>query len=137
MNLSKTTAALAMVALVGVTGACGGNSSSSTASAGAPSDTSKSSFCSTLTGLPQNSTPKQVSDTLGKLGTPNDIASDARHGFEVFVAGLAKLPDKAKASDVTKMEKGLSATDQKDLQSFIAYLGTECASPSSSPSPSN
>ena len=140
MNLSKTTAALALVALVGVTGACGGNSSSSPASEGAPADTSKASFCTTLTGLTQDSTPKEVSDALNKLGTPSDITSDARHGFEVFAAGLAKLPDDAKGADVTKMEKGLSADDQKDLQAFITYLQKECApsaSASSSPSPSS
>jgi hypothetical protein len=140
MNLSKTTAALAMVALVGVTGACGGNSSSSTASAGSPSAASKTTFCSTFTSLSNNTTPKDASTKLGAVGTPSDITTEARHGFDVLIANLAKLPDNAKSSDFTAMQKGLSTTDQTDVAAFGVYLQKECApttSSSTSPSPSS
>ena len=139
MNLSKTTAALALVTVVGVTGGCGGNSSS--ASAGAPSDASQSTFCSGIGGMAAGTTPKQAATKMEGVGTPSNASSSERHGFDVLVANLKKLPDNAKSTDLSAMEKSLSSTDQKDVLAFLQYFQKECAnqlsSGASSPSPSN
>jgi hypothetical protein len=116
MLVKKTLAAAGLLAMTGVVAACGGGSSSSPAApAGAvvaPSGASTSDFCGTFQNM------------------------DARHGFEVLVDHLETLPDNAKSSDLTAMEKGLSATDQKDVLAFTTYLAQACVPSASSSSPS-
>jgi hypothetical protein len=137
MFVKKTLAAAGLLAMTGVVAACGGGGSSSAASgaAGAPTTASVSDFCATFQNMASSTTPKQAADKLKSVGTPSGIASDARHGFEVLVDHLEALPDTTKASDLTAMEKNLSATDQKDVLAFTTYLTTACV-PSGSSTPS-
>jgi hypothetical protein len=138
MFVKKTLAAAGLLAMTGAVAACGGGSSSSPAATGAataPTGASTSDFCGTFQNMANSTTPKQAADKLQVVGTPSDIAADARHGFEVLVDHLETLPDNAKSSDLTAMEKGLSATDQKDVLAFTTYLAKACV-PSTSSTPS-
>jgi hypothetical protein len=136
MLVKKTLAAAGLLAMTGVVAACGGSSSSAapTGAAGAPSGASTSDFCGTFQNMANSTTPKQAADKLQAVGTPGGIAADARHGFEVLVDHLETLPDNAKSADLTAMEKGLSATDQKDVLAFTTYLTKACVPDTSSPS---
>lgn len=139
MFVKKTLAAAGLLAMTGAVAACGGGSSSSPAApagaAGAPTGASTSDFCGTFQNMANSTTPKQAADKLQAVGTPSGIAADARHGFEVLVDHLETLPDNAKSSDLTAMEKGLSATDQKDVVAFTTYLAQACV-PSTDSTPS-
>jgi len=133
---AKTLAAAGMLVLTGGLAACGNSSSGSDAgSSAAPTDASKASFCATFTELGADVTPKEAADKLGSVGTPSGIDSGARHGFEVLLDHLRRLPDNAKEADLTAMARGLKASDQADVVSFLKYYGDECQDlPSDSPS---
>ncbi len=138
MFVKKTLAAAGLLAVTGAVAACGGGSSSAPAAsgaAGAPSGATTTEFCGTFQKMANSTTPKQAADQLLAVGTPSGIAADARHGFEVLVDHLETLPDNAKSADLTAMEKGLSATDQKDVLAFTTYLAQACV-PSTDSSPS-
>ncbi len=139
MNTLKAASAAALLVVLGGVSACGSNSSSGSAgSADGPTDADKASFCATFAQLSNSTTPKDASAAFKKVGTPSDITSDARHGYEVLVEHLATLPDNAKSSDFAAMQKSLSAADLKDVTSFVTYLTAECtpSSGSSSSAPS-
>jgi hypothetical protein len=138
MNTLKAASAAALLVVLGGVSACGSNSSSgASSSAGGPTDADQASFCSTFAKLSDSTTPKDAAAAFTKVGTPKDITSDARHGYEVLVAHLATMPDNAKSADFAAMQKSLSAADLKDVTSFVTYLTSECtpsASSSSAPS---
>jgi hypothetical protein len=136
MLVKKMLAAAGLLTLVGGVAACGGSSSSATGAAGAPTGVSTSDFCATFTNLSSATTPKQLADKLQSVGTPSDIATNERHGFEILVDKLETLPDDAKASDLSSMEQGLSATDLADVTAFTTYLTTACV-PSAGSTPSS
>jgi hypothetical protein len=132
----KTLAAAGLLVLTGAVAACGGGSSSTaaTGAATAPTGAATTDFCSTFQNISNDSTPKQAADKLQAVGTPSDIATDARHGFEVLVDHLETMPDTSKSKDLLAMEQGLSATDQKDVLAFTTYLTKACVPDTSSPS---
>jgi hypothetical protein len=135
----KTLAAAGLLVMTGALAACGGGSSSTaaTGAATAPTGATTTDFCSTFQNLASDSTPKQAADKLQAIGTPSDIAADARHGFEVLVDHLETMPDTSKSKDLLAMEQGLSATDQKDVLAFTTYLTKACVPDTSSPSGSS
>jgi hypothetical protein len=129
MHLKRTTIAAGGLLLAGALAACGGGSSSSTASgaAGSPTDASKSDFCGSFQTLSSKSTPAEVAAQLEKVGTPSDIDSSARSGFETFLAKVEKLPDNAGAKQLDQLQSSLSTQDQKDVLAFLSYTQKECA----------
>jgi hypothetical protein len=135
MDVKKTLALAGLLTLMGGVAACGGGSSSAaTGTADGPTDASKTAFCATLSSLGNTSTPKDLADAFQKIGTPSDIDSSSRHGFEILVEHLSALPDTAKASDLQAMEKSLSTADQADVLAFGTYLAKECVPTGSLPS---
>lgn len=124
MRSARILPAAGLLVLTGGLAACGNGSPS--ASGGAPTDASKSSFCGSFDKLTAHVSPKQAADTLARVGTPGDIGSDARHGFEVLLERLRKLPEHADKGDITQMAKGLTGTDQADVTAFISYYASEC-----------
>ena len=100
--------------------ACGGSSSSGSSAA------SKADFCRTFDRLGSGATPAHAADQLSAVGTPGDIGTTARHGFEVLVAHLRDLPAGTRPSQITHMGQGLSASDSADLRAFITYYASEC-----------
>jgi hypothetical protein len=135
MYTLKAASAAALLVVVASASACGSNSSSgSAANADGPTDADKASFCATFAKLSDTTTPKDASDAFKKVGTPQDITSDARHGYEVLVEHLATMPDNAKSADFAAMQKSLSAADLKDVTSFVTYLTATCAPSSGSSS---
>jgi hypothetical protein len=146
MNVKNAMAAAGMLALLGATAACGSNTSSTagtdagtggnaTGAAAAPKAATTDAFCKTLTSLGAETTPSQGAQELEAVGTPSDTSTSERHGFEVFVDGVATLPDNATSKDFGKMEKAFSTADAADVQAFVSYVGKECA-PATSSSPS-
>jgi hypothetical protein len=114
---------------------CGGLAGCGHGSSDSPTGASKAAFCRTFTELGPETTPKEAAERLSKVGTPKGIDSGARHGFDVLVAHLRRLPDNAKDSDLTRMAQGLKPSDQKDVISFLTFYGDECGGiPSDSPS---
>ena len=138
MDVKRTLVVAGLLTLMGGVSACGGGSSSAAAgSADGPTDASKTDFCATLSNLGEDTTPKGLAAAFKKVGTPSDIDDSSRHGYEVLVDHLATMADDTTGSDLTAMEKDLSASDQADVGAFTAYLAKECvptADPSSSPS---
>jgi|1186.fasta_scaffold81373_3 hypothetical protein len=140
MLTTKVAAAAALLVVLGGTAACGSSdSSSSSGAAGAPTDASKSEFCSTISAVTDSTTPHQLADAFQKVGTPSDIDDGSRHGFEVLVDAIAALPDETKSSDLTAaaVTKDMSAADKKDFAAFGAYLAHECVPAGTPTAPSS
>ena len=116
-------AAMAMVPVVGL-GACGSPSSSSPSAAA--STASKADFCRTFEHLGPDSSPPQAADELSRVGTPGDIDTDARHGFEVLVDHLRRLPEGRQAGRIGQLVRDLNAEDAADVRAFITYYAKEC-----------
>ncbi|MGC4113045.1 MAG: hypothetical protein QM747_22030 [Nocardioides sp.] len=104
--------------------ACGGGSSGSSGTP--PTDADKAAFCKAFTDLGADTTPTEAADKLSQVGTPSDIGSAERHGFEVLVAHLRTLPDNANDQAFTRMSDGLDDADQADLKGFLTYIADEC-----------
>ena len=137
MLTTKVAAAAALLVVLGGTAACGSSdSSSSSAGAGAPTDASKSDFCSTVSSVTDQTTPHELAASFQKIGTPSGIDDSSRHGFELLVDAIAALPDDTKSSDLTAaaVTKDMSDADKKDFAAFGAYLTQECVPVSSVPS---
>lgn len=129
MRNRKTLVAAGVLVLSAGLAGCGNGSSDS------PTGASKAAFCKIFTELGPDTTPKEAAERLSEVGTPKGIDSGARHGFDVLVAHLRRLPDDAKDSDLTRMAQGLKPGDQKDVVSFLKFYGDECGgAPSASPS---
>jgi hypothetical protein len=129
MQLKRTTIAAGTLLLAGALAACGSGSSSATATgaAGSPTDATQGDFCGSFQTLSAKSTPADVAAQLGKVGTPKDIDSSARHGFEVFLDKIKGLPDNAGSKALDNMQSSLSTADQKDVLAFLTYTQKECA----------
>lgn len=125
MFTTKVASAAALLVVLSGAAACG-SSSSSSASAGSdiPTDAAKPTFCTTLKNL---KTPRSAVDALTKLGTPSDIDTASRRGFEVLLEQFKALPAHPQPSDLTGLEQKLSKSDQKNVESFGAYVAKECA----------
>jgi hypothetical protein len=126
MQHAKMPALAGLVLLAGGLAACGGSPSSAGSGADAPDDASTSSFCSSLATLTGTLSPRRAAETLGRVGTPSDIGSSARHGFEVLLGRLRELPPHANKGDITQMARGLRPADQQDVAAFLTYYRGEC-----------
>ena len=122
MKKALLTASLMLV--VTTTAACGGGSGGWSDSA--PTDASKKEFCAVITGADNNITGKDLAKQLDKVGTPKTVSKDERKGFEVFVKKIGALGSKPSDSELSQMEKDLSADDLKAVTAFITYVSTEC-----------
>jgi hypothetical protein len=109
----------AIVLAAGLSG-CGGSSSS-----GYPTSASRAQFCDIFTGS-RRIDPPVTAEKLARVGTPGDISAAQRHGFEVLVEHLGKLPSTSTDSDLTVMVRDLSPGDGQDLQAFLGYMNQEC-----------
>jgi hypothetical protein len=116
-------AAMAMV-LAGELTACG--SSSSSPSTSAASTASKADFCRTFDHLGPETSPPKAADQLNRVGTPADMDSGARHGFEVLVDHLRHLPARSHAGRIAQLVRDLNPQDAADLRAFITYYAREC-----------
>lgn len=126
MFTTKAAVAAALLVVLGGTAACGSSDSSSSASDNGPTDADKTTFCDTFQKLSDSTTPKEAAASFEKVGTPSDIAADARHGYEVLVTHLGAMPDGASSGDLEKMQKALSTADQQDVFAFVTYVTKEC-----------
>ena len=135
MRIALVAASLVLVA--GGAVGCGGGGDKGDS---APTNASKSDFCSSIatffkdeaavdTSTDTKTQIKKAKDEiekLSKVGTPSGMPSDARKGYETFINAIEKVDDNASKSDLENFDKKLSATDQKNLTAFITYVGTEC-----------
>jgi hypothetical protein len=124
MHHPRTPRLVTLVLVAGGLAACG--NSSTGPGAHAPDDAARSAFCGSWARLTGHLSPQRTADTLGKVGTPGDIGSRARHGFEVLLARLHDLPEHAHKGDITQMARGLHGTEQQDVAAFLAYYAREC-----------
>ena len=108
--------------------ACGGSSSSGTSAA------SKEDFCRTFDRLGSGAAHAHAADELRAVGTPDDIGTTARHGFEVLIDHLRDLPAGTQPRQVTQMVQGLSAGDAAAVRAFITYYASECQGVPADPS---
>jgi hypothetical protein len=108
------------VVLAAALSGCGGASSS-----GYPTSASKTQFCDIFT-TSKRIDPPVTAEKLAQVGTPSGISGAQRHGFEVLVQQLRRLPSKSKDSDLTVMVRNLKPADGQDLQSFLGYMNQEC-----------
>ncbi len=105
-NRPRIAALLVPAAAAVLLAGCGGPDGSS-----APKDASVQDFCKVVNGL-DTSDPKGFAEDLAETGTPKDIPSEARRGFEIMVDNAA--------------EKSISDGDQKKVSTFVAYFTTTC-----------
>jgi hypothetical protein len=112
-------AAMAM-ALAGGLAACSSSSSSS------PSAASKADFCRTFEHLGPDMSPPRAAHQLERVGTPGDIDSHARRGFEVLVDHLRHLPEGSHAGRIAQLMRDLHPDDAADVRDFITYYAKEC-----------
>jgi hypothetical protein len=117
---AKLMVAAMAVVLAGGLAACGNDTPSSSSSA------SKADFCRTFDRLGSDTSPEHAADELSRVGTPSDIGSSARRGFDVLLDDLRNLPPGAKPGEITQMVKDLPAQDATDVRDFITYYGAEC-----------
>jgi hypothetical protein len=118
MPEARILVAAASILLAGGLTACGSDASSSS--------TSMAHFCRSFDTLTSGTTPRQAADRFGEVGTPDDMDSSARHGLEVLVDHLRKLPDQTKPADVTSMVRNLHTQDAEDVRAFITYYAHQC-----------
>jgi hypothetical protein len=117
---AKVLVAAVAVVLAGGLVACGRDTPASSSSA------STADFCRTFNQLASETSPQQAADELSRVGTPSDIGSSARRGFDVLLDHLRDLPPGAKPGEITQMVKDLHAQDATDVRDFITYYGDEC-----------
>ena len=117
----RSPALAGLLLLAGGLDACGGSPGSD-----APDDASRSSFCRSWGELDGKVSPRQAAGTLERVGTPSDIGSSARHGFEVLLSHLRGLPQHAHRGDITQMARGLEGPDQQDVAAFVTYYAGTC-----------
>jgi hypothetical protein len=116
----------AAMALAGGLAACGNRSSDSASTA------SRAQFCRAFEQLGSNVNPQHAADELSAVGTPADISSSARHGFDVLVAHLRDLPTNGRPGNVSTMVRNLHTQDAAAVRAFVTYYAGECeGSPSS------
>jgi len=116
-------AAMATVLAGGLAG-CG--SSSSATSNAVASTASKADFCRTFENLGPDPSPPKAAERLSRVGTPGDMDSGARHGFEVLVDRLRHLPQGSHAGRIAQLVRDLKPEDAADLRAFITYYAKEC-----------
>lgn len=136
-TMKRSALALSAAALMALSlSACGGGAS------GAPKDASQQSFCdswnSADSSIDDNASAgdqadqaHKVADNLKKVGTPSDMSSDARKGFEVFVDWLGDVS----SSDVKKLnetsddpsDSPFSGDDESKVEAFLTYTATKCS----------
>ena len=126
MQNPRTPALAVLVLLAGGLGACGGSHGSAAPGSDAPDDASRSSFCGSWAALGGKVSLGHAADTLERVGTPSDIGSNERHGFEVLLGHLRELPQHAHRGDITQMARGLTGTDQQDVAAFVTYYAATC-----------
>ena len=112
------TAPLTLLMALGLA-ACGDASSSG-------SSASQADFCRSFEKLGSDTTPGHAADELSRVGTPSDIGSSARHGFELLVSHLRELPDRSSPGGITKMVQDMNDQDAADVRDFITYYASEC-----------
>jgi hypothetical protein len=85
-------------------------------------------------------TIKKAAARLDDLGTPGDMPSDAKAGFDLTVQRINALSDSATVDDLAQIGN-VSDADQKKLDALDNYIGTTCpdldSGTSSSPSPTS
>lgn len=155
MRLKHALIAVCLVTVGGAATACGGNDSSAASDAATPSDTASSAagdpssaptdtsavnFCDGLTSTSKITDGKDVAAfaaVLETTGTPANIPTDARAGYQIYVTALESIDENTTTAQLKKMgDLGLSKSDQTKIQSFMSYAGSLCA-PSQSASPSD
>jgi hypothetical protein len=70
-------------------------------------------------------TIKDAAARLAALGTPEDMSSDARAGFDLTVKKIKALPDDATVDDLAHIGE-VDEADQKKLDAFDEYVGKAC-----------
>jgi soluble cytochrome b562 len=128
-----------LVLIAGSAVGCGGDDKNSGGGTSAPDNASTSDFCTAFghlfTGISNaGDTPdsdaiqafKTAAKELGDVGTPDGIADDARHGFELFVNALEDLDTDATAADLENLGKNFSKDDEADMTAFIQYAIQTC-----------
>jgi hypothetical protein len=106
------------VVLAAVLGGCGSGSPP-------PSGASHAEFCHTFARLGAGMSPTEAADRLTAVGTPRDIDTSARHGFEVLVDHLRDLPNTSPGS-LSDLVRDLPSEDAADVQAFVQYYGATC-----------
>ena len=99
---------------------------SSTSSPAPTSAASKADFCRTFEHLGPDTSPRQAAEELSRVGTPGDIDSGARHGFEVLVDHLREWPEGTHARRLTQLVRTLNDEDAADVRAFLIYYAQEC-----------
>ncbi|MFC5175551.1 hypothetical protein [Nocardioides taihuensis] len=69
---------------------------------------------------------KQLARRLADVGTPGDIPTDARQGFELTLDAIHDLPDDASTAEVEAIDADLSLDERRDTQAFDTYLALTC-----------
>lgn len=90
--------------------------------ADSPTDAATEEFCAAY--LDVSSTATEVAERLADVGTPEDISSEERNGFEVFVEGLDN------EGDTPRIEVGsvnVPEDDQADGNAFRVYADQKCS----------
>jgi hypothetical protein len=118
-RIARTSIAAIAAVLAGGLVGCGDSSSS------APS-ASRADFCHSFETLGSDTTPGHAADELSRVGTPSDIGSSARHGFDLLVSHLRDLPDKSSPGGITKMVQDKNDRDAAADRDFITYNASEC-----------
>jgi hypothetical protein len=69
---------------------------------------------------------KQLAGRLARVGTPGDISTAARQGFELTLDAIDDLPADASPADVEAIDRALSLDERRDTQAFDVYLARTC-----------
>jgi hypothetical protein len=69
---------------------------------------------------------KDLAGRLERVGTPVDISTEARDGFELTLDAIDALPADASSADVEAIDADLSLDERRDTQAFDVYLALTC-----------
>jgi hypothetical protein len=146
----------ALLLVLGLLAGCGSSDSSTAAddagsAGGPPTNASVEEFCGAFLDLIQQASKagedisdkdaiklaKDLADTLGEVGTPEDMPEDARRAFETAIEKIQAIPDDATQDEMQEAAGDLTEAEKKDQEALSTYITEKCMgqlSPSESPS---
>lgn len=136
MNLGLTSRRMAsgvLLLLLASVSACGGGGSD------APDNASEADFCEAYNSLFTAMSGSETGDTesaikalkkwaadLEKVGTPDGMPADARHGFELIIETAKHIDDNASEESLQSLSGDFSTDEKKDGDAFTAWATEQC-----------
>lgn len=130
--MKKALIAAALTLVAGTTAGCGGDP---------PEDASTEDFCQSFEDFDNAmddlgedaSTEEQIQEAkdqieqVREVGTPEDMSSEEREGYDIFTQTILDLDDDASEEELDKIDEELSEDEQDKVDAFFSYADETCS----------